>query len=140
MQPLIGSTCCNLSFLSTWKFTGNNLQWNHLCCTCILVCKVCCEACSVIPPSSSSLASVQGLWWYRSGKYTAANIVLDTQRVFFYFLTRMNTVPIKRESAQCLCAYVGCFKCQGSHCLKWAEWNYQRVLTHSYVHRSEIGV
>ena len=50
---------------------------------------------------------MQGFWWYKSGKYTAANIVMDTQRYFFYFLTRMNTVPIKRESSQ----LTGCYRC-----------------------------
>lgn len=78
------------------------------CYCCDVVRELCFDACLTISSPLSSLAHMQGFWWYKSGKYTAANIVMDTQRYFFFFLTRMNTVPIKRESSQltgyCRCA------------------------------------
>ena len=37
------------------------------------------------------------MWWYRSIKYSTANVLLDTQKLFFYCLNRKGAVDVKSE-------------------------------------------
>jgi len=43
------------------------------------------------------LPVIVGLWWYRSIKYGHTNVLLQTTQIFFYFMARSKSLPVKRE-------------------------------------------
>lgn len=51
-----------------------------------------------------ALPIVIGTWWYRSVKYSSANILLSTQQLYFYLISRMSTTPVKRLISILTCA------------------------------------
>lgn len=42
-----------------------------------------------------ALPTAVGVWWYRSIKYSTANVLLDTQKLFFYCLNRKGAIDVK---------------------------------------------
>jgi len=41
------------------------------------------------------LPVIVGLWWYRSIKYGHTNVLLQTTQIFFYFMARSKSLPVK---------------------------------------------
>jgi translocation protein SEC63 len=43
------------------------------------------------------LPIIVGTWWYRSIKYTTANLLIQTTQIFFHFLSKHRQLNIRRE-------------------------------------------
>ena len=41
----------------------------------------------------------QGTWWYRSIKYSTANLLIQTSQVFFHFLSKPRQITVKSEAS-----------------------------------------
>ena len=42
--------------------------------------------------------SDQGVWWYRSIKFSSDQVLLDTTRLYYYFINKTPNMILKRES------------------------------------------
>ncbi|XP_039294066.1 translocation protein SEC63 homolog [Nilaparvata lugens] len=43
-----------------------------------------------------ALPTVVGMWWYRSIRYSGDQVLLDTTQIYFYFLHKTPSMPLKR--------------------------------------------
>ena len=46
-----------------------------------------------------SLHVFQGTWWYRSIKFSAEQILMDTTQLYYYLLNKTSNMAVKRELA-----------------------------------------
>ncbi|VVC33388.1 Hypothetical protein CINCED_3A013928 [Cinara cedri] len=43
-----------------------------------------------------ALPTTVGMWWYKSIKYSGDKVLLETSRLYYYFLHKSNSIPLKR--------------------------------------------
>ncbi|XP_050422751.1 translocation protein SEC63 homolog [Adelges cooleyi] len=43
-----------------------------------------------------ALPTTVGMWWYKSIRYSGDKVLLETSRMYYYFLHKSNSIPLKR--------------------------------------------